>query len=94
MQKVRIRVTKSDIKNGVCKDCENCAVALACRRVVNRFQCVSDEYLELKGKSPIELPFKVQQFINKFDKNKEAVQPFSFTLTLPNKYVKNANIKN
>lgn len=85
MQKVRVRVTKTDIAEGKQVCSETCAVSLAIkRRLVNKELRVYSGVVEIDG-DVYTLPDKANEFYRKFDKSRSSVKPIQFTLILPNK---------
>lgn len=85
MKTYKIRVTKADISNGEPMEASACPVFLALRRKLKDVAavsadtasiCINDVYQD------IPLPFKVGQWILRFDDLKP-VKPFFFTLKVP-----------
>ena len=84
-----IKVTKTNIKNGLTGDCHNCPVALAVRREfrLKEHQVdVSGGLINFCVKKSVgyeyqdfEHPKEVAEFIDKFDSG-EKVKPFSFVM--------------
>jgi len=86
-----IYVTQEDIHQGVCKDKESCAIALALadeyKEQIDYVEVSSFDSIKMSGKNDmwyrIELceddEFKVQTFIDNFDDGKQ-VQPISFRI--------------
>ena len=78
--KHRIRITESNIKNGIPQHCSRCPTALALRRQIPGVSWVVEEdYLDLDDEYPT--PKSVRKFIEAFDHGKP-VKPFSFTIEL------------
>lgn len=95
MQTLRINVTQKDIDEGIQFDCENCAIARACKRQLKERKFVGIQFYEHKAAirvggrfSGIELPQKVDEFVRQFDNNKKKVKPISFNITIADKYIK------
>lgn len=78
-----IKVTKNDIKKGVCKNNSYCPIALAVIRQTKLKGYVSCERIELyNGEFASEckkLPRSARRFIDRFDAKKK-VKPFNFRL--------------
>lgn len=93
--KIRINVTKNDIVNGKKSTCHYCPHALAIQRrvkapyYVNVF--VDEIYIQHSQDEPIEyrilIPDRIQDWIWDFD-NSMLVKPTSYTLDIPDKYLK------
>jgi hypothetical protein len=76
-----IEVTVEDIEEGKREDCNNCPVARAISRTLNRPSreiAVDGVFIEVAGDS-FHTPFLVIDFIRAFDDG-EPVYPISFTL--------------
>ncbi len=83
MEKIRVRVTKTDIKNGLRFRSAHCPIALATKRKLNNQSVlVSPSGIHIRA-FPVEISNlkKIQKFVNDFD-NSRYVAPFSFTLYL------------
>jgi hypothetical protein len=80
---MKIKVTKSDIKNGEREHCAKCPVALAIKRTFkSRKQRVYvDPWKITIGKKTYITPLDVATFVLDFDCGIE-VEPFTFTLEL------------
>ncbi len=84
MEKVKVRVTKSDIKNGFARRSMSCPIALAIKRKTESDNVsvgcgeiwVNDNYVYLHRKK------KVREWVRNFD-NGEEVKPFEFTMWVP-----------
>ena len=82
MKKVKINVTKEDIKTGLRNNCDKCPVALA---IVRKFKSElvfvgHRAWYAIDGKGNKvggDLPIKAQEFIVKFDRG-AFVSPFTF----------------
>lgn len=90
--KVKIEVTKEDIKNGTPQDAGKCPIALAAKRKVKNMGWVIADRLYIDGypegeEKFIDMPKKCEAFIDKFDMVKP-VKPFSFTLNVPLEFIK------
>lgn len=82
--KVKIRVTKTDIKRGKANDCLHCPVARAISRELNLLARVYDWVILLGPRDSAKVPISVLKFIWRFDrasaKQRSELKPFSFTL--------------
>lgn len=81
--KVKIEITKSDIKKGKKQQIDSCPIALAIKRKLKaRNICVSDGVaFNLEGNEYwVDLPNKASYFIDNFDDGLK-VKPFSFIMT-------------
>ncbi len=94
--KITIKVTKSDIKNGIKRDCDTCPIALAITRVLSPKYIIEIEPDQVNiykhgtilmdcGDYP--LPKIAKAFILKFDRGHH-VNPFSFNLNVKKCFVK------
>lgn len=88
---VKIEVLQSDIDSGRPDDCGFCPVALAIKRAANvKTIHVSLAtvviYFTKSSLCRIKLPAEANEFIDKFDAEKE-VEPFSFDLEIPDQFV-------
>lgn len=93
--RVKINVTKDDIKNGEPGDCENCPIALRVKKLIKKeyrdelsvVNCIEiGDYMSCENK-------KMDKFIHDFDNlPKEKVKPVSFVVDLPKKYLTNKTI--
>lgn len=101
--RIRIEITKSCIKRGVCSNPSSCAAALAIGKVIKRGEMIKRPNISL-GTSEITIsvdddycwmntPVKLQYFINKFDDGKRHVKPMSFYLDIPKRFLKASAIK-
>ena len=87
---VEVKVTQSDIDNGVKNNCYSCPIALAIDRVVGRFH-VSVNALSAKvglWEGWWNTSSQQSRFIESYDKGYR-VEPFSFTLDIPERYLRN-----
>lgn len=93
--RVKINVTKDDIKQGIQKDSESCAIALRVKKLVKK------QYRDnVSVINPIKIGNymscgneKMDKFIHDFDTlPKEKVKPVSFVVDLPMKYLTNRTI--
>ena len=89
---VRINVTQGDIAAGLPNNSASCPVARAVNRKLKEdyrskisFSC--GIYIHGVCEAAIELPKKAYDWWNKFDAGEE-VRPFTFTLKLPEEYLK------
>lgn len=75
-----IKVTKKDIKEGVQKDCYNCAIAKGLKKYFkNKFVSVGADTIFIDQKV-YKTTVKMYDFIQKFDENKSTCKPESFRL--------------
>lgn len=93
--RVKINVTKDDIKQGIQQDSESCAIALRVKKLVKK------QYRDdVSVINPIEIGNyiscgnkKMEKFIYDFDTlPKEKVKPVSFVVDLPKKYLTDKTI--
>lgn len=97
--KVKIEVTKDDIKNGKLDHSSKCPVALAMKRKIKNMVWVFSEEFYLKDYmgfyKSYDMPKKTGDRITKFDgakdKNTKNMTPFSFVVNVPEKFVKRLN---
>lgn len=87
MPSVTIEVTADDIKRGKQHEMDTCAVARAIKRALPGAREVEVSGYGIDFLNPLtratevcEVPKKVAAFIHAFDKDKNAVKPFSFVL--------------
>ena len=87
MPAVTIEVTADDIKRGKRGEADTCAVARAIKRALPGAKDleVSGYGIDFlnpltKGMEECEIPKKVAAFIEAFDKDRNSVKPFTFTL--------------
>lgn len=86
MKKIRVKVTKRDIKLGLREDMTRCPVALALHHRKFKAANVCYNLISLDGlwyrPESIPSPKSVERFVKRFDAGKP-VRPFSFTLKIP-----------
>lgn len=95
MSVVSVRVTSDDIASGKRKDACHCPVALALKRAYPESEIFAGDDGELYTyQAPAaprvrvaSLPPVANRFIEEFDDG-YAVQPFSFTLDIPDQYLR------
>lgn len=91
--KIRIHVTKEDIRNGVRANCNECPIALAIKRRIN-----PGLYVEVRA-SGIDIgdvhninSENTYEFISSFDncprEYRDCIKPIRFTIQLPSEYLK------
>lgn len=82
MSQIKINVVEEDITSGLRRSAQNCPIARAIQRELDRRDRsgieVTTSYIKVDGKL-YKLPKKSQQFVKRFD-NKMSVKPFSFML--------------
>lgn len=82
MSQIKINVTQDDILNGTRANAQNCAIARAIQRELDRRDrsgiTVTNAHIYVDGKL-YKLPKKSAQFIYRFDRHQKA-KPFSFML--------------
>lgn len=83
-KRVKIIVTKNNIKNGIRGNPLQCPIAKALRRKTNTIYSVTPSLIRLwsQPEKYCLTPKKVFKFIRKFD-NRKKVNPFSFCIKLP-----------
>jgi hypothetical protein len=82
---VRVEVTRADIRQGVPRCGEDCAVSLALNRATDRAWFVTGRVAHSGGKRngvSVRLPDAAVQWIAEFDDGRP-VEPFAFDLELP-----------
>jgi len=87
--RVKVNVTKNDIKKGVINDTENCPIALSFKKLLKscyRVKIWSDK-VKVNGDFGGLLPKIAQKFVKHFDDNGFA-DPIVFSFRIPNKYLK------
>lgn len=77
--KLKVNVTRDDIKRGIPEDESYCPIARAVRRLGKKKLVLVDADICVLGLHDFKLPRKAAKFIDKFD-NGETVKPFSFTM--------------
>lgn len=77
-----INITQEDIKKGKKRDCATCPVALGMKRAGLYGAVYPAEYFDYVKRFYIRLPQEAINFIKAFDGDL-LVEPFSFSLTLP-----------
>lgn len=82
MKTIRVRVTKKDIERGEPMDCYLCPLARALRRYGFKKAVVGPDSVWL-GAREVLMPKAACTFTERFDEGKP-VEPFSFTLRIPN----------
>ena len=87
MKKIKINVTKNDIKNGVKLHGGRCPIALAMRRKIKNFETVDRLEVVIGGKR-LQTPPRIEEFIRKFDHNIK-VNASSFFIEVPKRYLIN-----
>ena len=85
-KKLRIRVTKKNIKYGKPNTTDFCPIALAVKSKIKTSNVsVDGETIELTSSrfngAIYDLPVRAQKFVDRFDTG-DSVKPFSFTATL------------
>lgn len=84
MRELKVKVTKTDIKTGVCGDASKCAIAQALRRIGCGRPSVCGDTIDFVrgGKAfSVATPADAVDFIGQFDEDKSSVSPISFTLS-------------
>ncbi len=84
---LKVKVTKSDIKNGICKDERKCAIACALRRVSNKKLVNVSPWKVYFRKNGFETSNKVNKFMANFDEDKSKVSPVTLKLDFNNKTI-------
>lgn len=81
-RKIRVNVTKTDIKMGTPNKMDSCPVALACKRAGMRGVSIYDSIVFCRGnRAYVAENYAVESFVVAFDKGNN-VKPFSFTIDL------------
>jgi len=95
--RVKVNVTSRDIKEGVPRDCENCAIARAIKKLVKSEysnDVVITDYVQICGIN-YGRNSKIVNFVDKYDtERKETIKPISFVISIPKEYLNNRTIKN
>lgn len=101
--RIRIEITKSCIKRGVCSNPSSCAAALAIGKVIKRGEMIKRPNISI-GSREVNIsvdedycclmpPERLKNFIEKFDSGKRHVKPMSFWLDIPKRFLKASAIK-
>lgn len=78
-KKIKVTVTKEDIRRGIREDPESCPIARAVRRATGRRFVAVDEAITFDSTREVyNLTPQADQFINDFDRG-DNVKPFKFT---------------
>ena len=89
--KIKVKVTKTDIKRGIRESPTSCPVARAIDRAAGR-PCALVGHTEINivcsdafGRQRIEIPNSVKKWIHRFDLDKVCL-PFNFMLEVPDAF--------
>ncbi len=101
--RVKIEITASCIKRGICSNPNSCAASLAIRKVIKNGTMIKTPNVSV-GTSEVNIfvdddycwfepSVKLQNFISKFDNGKKFVKPMNFWLDIPKRFLKASAIK-